>query len=107
MGQIHGENTDLTGGTQVCVPVTRQKYHRPRHNQVLDGYDNFNTYVVVGSLRATTNIGRLDLQCHVMNLYASKLLSRIYHNNNNKTVLQNLFVPYLCKSYKQLLSQIE
>ena len=53
------------------VPGTRQKYHRPRHNNILDDYDDFNTYVVVGSLRAATNFGRLDVWRHVMTLEAS------------------------------------
>ena len=60
MGRIHRENTDLTGGT-VRVPGTRQKYHCPRYEKLLDGYEYFNTYVVVGSLRATTNFGHLDV----------------------------------------------
>ena len=61
MGRIHGENTDFIGVTQVRFPVTRQKYHCPRHKKILDGYDDFNTYVVVVSLRATNNFGHSDV----------------------------------------------
>ena len=43
VGQIHRENTDLTGGMQVRISVTRKKYHHPRHKKILDGYDDFNT----------------------------------------------------------------
>ena len=39
--------TYLTGGTQVHVPVTIQKYHRPSHKNILDGCENFSTYIVV------------------------------------------------------------
>ena len=53
-------NTYLDGVTmQVCVPGTRQKYHSLRHKKTLDGYDDFNTYLVVGSFRDTTNFGNL------------------------------------------------
>ena len=61
MGIIHGENTYLTGGTQLRVPGTRYKCHRPRHEKIFYGYDDFNTYVIVGSLRGTTNSGSLDV----------------------------------------------
>ena len=47
MGKIHSETTDLTVGTQVCVPGKRNKYHRPSHKKILYGYDNFNTYDIV------------------------------------------------------------
>ena len=80
MGQIHGENTDLTG-TQVRATGTIQKCHRPRHEKILDGYDDFNTYVAVGSLRATTNSGRSDVRRHVMTLGASRVVSRLSQNN--------------------------
>ena len=87
----------LTGGTQVRVPVTRQKYHRMRHKKILDGYDNFNTYVLVGSLRDTTKFGRSDRQRHVMTLEASRVVISISKNNKNTTVLSTLFVMYLCE----------
>ena len=61
VAQIHVENTDFTGGMQVRVSGTRHKHHRPRHEKILDVYDNFNTYFVVGLLRATTNFGCLDV----------------------------------------------
>ena len=61
MGLIHGENTYLTGGTHMRVTGTRQKCHHPIHEKILDGYEKFSTYVVVGSLRDTTNFGRLDV----------------------------------------------
>ena len=47
VGQINGENMDLTVGTQVRVSVTRQKCHHLRHKKILDGYDKFSTYDVV------------------------------------------------------------
>ena len=84
-GRIHVENTDLTGGTQVRVSVTIQKYHHFRYKEILDGYNKFSTYVVVGSLRDTTYFGHLDVQ-YCMTLEASKSLSRISHNNNNTAV---------------------
>ena len=55
MGQIYGENTDFTGDTQVRVTKTRHKYHRPRHEKILDGYYGFNNYFFVVLLRAATN----------------------------------------------------
>ena len=107
MGRIHGENTDLTGSTQVRVPATRHKYHRPRHKIFLDGYDNFSNYLVVGSLRDTNNFGRLDVWRCMMILKAIRVVSRLSHNNNNKRVLSTLFVPYICKIQEQLFSKIE
>ena len=98
VGRIHRENTDLTGGTQVCVPATRQKYHRIRQDKILNGYENFSTYVVVGSLRDTTNFGRLEVWRCTMKSEVSIFVSRLSHNSNNTTVLSTLFVPYLCES---------
>ena len=87
MGQIYGENSDLAGGTQVRVPDNRQKLHCLRREKILDVYENFNTYVVVGLLRDTTNFVRLDVRRHVMNLEASRLVSRLFHNNIYTAVL--------------------
>ena len=98
MGQIRRENTDLTGGTKVRVPGNIQKCHRPRHKKILDGYDDFNNYVVVVSLRATNNFGRLDVRRHVMTLEASRVVCRLSHNSKNTTVLSDLFVTYLHES---------
>ena len=82
------------------VPGTRQKYQHPRNNNILDDNDDFNTYVVVGSLRAATNFERLEVRRHVMTLEASRVVSRIYHNNNNNnTVLSTLFAMYLCELF--------
>ena len=92
--------------TQVRVPGTRQKYQHPRNNNILDENDDFNTYVVVGSLRAATNFERLEVRRHVMTLEASRVVSRIYHNNENTAVLSLLF-PYIRESHDQLLSRIE
>ena len=61
VGQICGENTYLTGSTKLRVPVTRQKFHRPRYKEILDGYDDFSTYAIVVSLRDTTNFGCLAI----------------------------------------------
>ena len=74
---------------------------------MLDGYDDFNTYTVVGSLGATTNLERSGILCYLMTLEASIVVSRLYHNNKNTTLLSTLFVPYLHESYKQVLYQIE
>ena len=79
--KINGGNTDLNGGTQVRVPGTRQKCHRPRPEKILDGYDNSNTYIVLGSLGITANFGRLDIYLHAMILEDIKVVRRIYHNN--------------------------
>ena len=57
VGRIHGKNTYFTGGMQVRGPVAGQKYQCPRNNKILDGYENFSTYVIVGSLKAATNFG--------------------------------------------------
>ena len=84
-GLIYGENMDFTGGTQVRVSVTMQKYQHFRYKEILDGYNDFSTEVVVESLRATDYFVHLDVQ-HCMTLEASKLLSRISHNNKNTTV---------------------
>ena len=93
--------------TRIFVLATRHKYHRTKHKKLLDDYDDFNNYVIVGSLRATTNFGGLDVPPHVMTLEASRVVSRLSHNNNNTAVLSNIFVPYLRESYEQLLSQIK
>ena len=95
---------DFTYGTQVSVPGTRQKCHHPSHMKILDDYDDFNNYVVVGSFRDTTNFGSLDVRRHMMTFEASREVSSFSHNNNNTTILLNLFVQYLQKSYKKLLS---
>ena len=84
---------DLTGGTQVRMPGTRHKFHSLRNEKILDGYDNFNPYIFVISLRATTNFGFLDVWRHIMTPEASRVVSRIYHHNKNTTVLSTLFVP--------------
>ena len=85
----------LTGGMQVCVPVIRQKYHSTRHNKIFDRYDDFNTYVAVGSLRTITNFGCSDVWTHLMTSEASRVVNSLSQNNNNTTVLSTLFVPYL------------
>ena len=72
---------------QVCVPGTRKKYHRLRHKQILDGYGNFNTYVIIGSSRATNNFGHSYVQRHVLTLEASRVVSRLSQNNKNTEVL--------------------
>ena len=90
VGLIHVENTDLAGGTKVRVSVTGQKYHRLRHKKILDGYDNFISYVVIGSLKATANFGRLDVRRCMMTSEASRVVSSISHNNKNTTVLSTL-----------------
>ena len=87
LGRIHIENKYLTGGTQLHVPGTRYKYHRTRYKKILSGYEIFNTYAVVGSLRATTSFGNLDVRRNVMTLEASRVVSRISQNNNNATLL--------------------
>ena len=97
---------DLTG-TQVHASVTRHKYNRLRHTKILNGYDNFNTSVVIELLMSPTNFGGSYVQFHVMTLKASRVVSRIFLNNNNTTVLPTLFVTYIRESYKLLLSQIE
>ena len=56
MGQTNGENTDfLVVRTQVHVLGTRHKLHRPRHEKILDGYDESKDNAIVGPLRAATN----------------------------------------------------
>ena len=92
-------NIDLTGGTQVCVPGTRQECHRARHEKILDGYENFNTYVFIGSLRDTTNCGRLNVQRHVITLEASRVVSRLSQNCKEYDSIIN---P-LCTIYIQIL----
>ena len=88
-------NTDLNGVMQAFIPVNIHKYHHPRHEKILDGYDYFNTYIVVGILRATINFRRSDVRRHVMALEAIRVVSRISCNNNNTAVLSTLCVPYL------------
>ena len=107
VGQFHGEKTDLTGGMQARVPGTRHKYHHLMYKKILDGYDNFNTYVVIGCFRATTDFGCPGIQCHVMTLEDSIVVSKISHNNKSITVLSTLFVLHLSKPYEQLLSRIK
>ena len=88
---------ELTGGTQVRVPATREKFHCLMYKEILVGYDDFITYFVVESLRATTNFGCLGvLRC--MTLKYIRVVGRLYHSNNNTTVLSTLFVPYLHES---------
>ena len=50
---------------------------------------------MIGSLRATPNFGRLGVRLRVMNPEVSREVRRISHNNNIRTVLSTLFVPYL------------
>ena len=38
---------------------------------------------------------------------ASRLVSRIYHNNKNTLVLSTIFIPYIRESKNQLLSRIK
>ena len=80
------------------MDLTGYKYHHPRHKKILDGYDYFSTYVIVVSLKATTNLVRLDVQRRMMTSEASRLVSRISHSNKDTTLLSILFVPYLCES---------
>ena len=54
--------------TQVRVKGAINKCHCLRHEKVLDVYDNFNTYIVVVSLRASPNFVSLCVHRHVMNL---------------------------------------
>ena len=88
------------------LPVTRQKCHLPRYKEILDGYDDFRTYVIVGSLKCATYFGRLDAwRC--ITSEASRVVCRIYNNNNNTPISSTFFVPYLRKSYEKVLSLIE
>ena len=89
MDQVHGENTNLTDDMQVRVPGIKHKFHHQMHEKILDGYDGFNTYVFLGSLRATTNFGPLDVQHYVMNLEYSRVVSRLYHNNKEYNSIIN------------------
>ena len=50
------------------VKGDRNKCHRLRHKKVLNVYENFNTYIVVVSLRASPNFVSLCVHRHVMNL---------------------------------------
>ena len=86
--------------TQVRVKGAINKCHRLRNKKVLDVYYNFNIYIVVVSLRVTTNFVSLCVCRYVMTSEASIKVSRISHNNNNNntTVLSTLFLPYLHKS---------
>ena len=59
------------------LPGTRYKCHRPRHEKILDGYDDFNTHVIVVSLKATTNFVCSNVCRHVMTLETSTVVSRI------------------------------
>ena len=102
MGRIHGENTDLSGDTKVCVPGTRHKCHHPGHEKILDGYDEFNTYIIVGSLRPTIHFGRLEVRRHVMTSEYSRVVSRISHNNKE---YGSIIYP-LCTISTQILRTI-
>ena len=73
---------------------------------MLDGYDEFRTYIIVGTLKDTTNFGRLVV-LHRMTLEASRVVSRLSCNNNNTTVSSNFLVPYLRESYTLLLSPVK
>ena len=85
----------------------RQKYHRLKHEKILDGYDDFNTYVVSRSLRETIDFGHLDVQRHLMTSEVRRVVRGVSCNNKNTTVLSTLFVPYLNELYIKLLSQIK
>ena len=37
---------DLTGGMQVRVPGNIHKFHRPRHEKILDGYEDFFVWIM-------------------------------------------------------------
>ena len=56
-----------------------------KYKKILDGYDDFRTYVIVGYMRDTTNFGDLDVLHHII-LVSSRVISRISYNNTNTTV---------------------
>ena len=69
------------------------------YKEILDGYDDFRTCVIVESLRATTNFGHLDAQRRMIS-GDIRLVSRFSHNNKNTTVPSTFLVTYLCESYR-------
>ena len=89
------------------LPGARQKYQCMRKKKRLNGYDDFNTYVVVRSLRDTIDVEHSDVQRHLMTSEVSRVVRGIYCYNKNTTVLSTLFVPYLNELYIQLLSRIK
>ena len=95
---IYKSRTLLVVVTQVRVKGAINKCHPLRHEKVLDIYDNFNTYIVVVSLRVTTNFVHLCVCSYVMTSVDSIKVSMLSQNNNNTTLLLTLFVPYLRKS---------
>ena len=89
MGQIHGGNAYLTGGTQVHVPGTRHKCQHLRHEKILNGYENSNTCIVVGSLSVTTNFVISDVLRCAMTSGDSRVVIRISYNNKEYNVIIN------------------
>ena len=87
--------------THLHLPGTINKFHCPRHKEILDDYNEFNIYIIVRSLSDTTNFGRLDVQHYVMKLGASRVVSMLSCQNINTIVLSTLFILYLCESYEQ------
>ena len=71
----------------MCVTVTGHEYHCSRHRKILDGCDDFSTYAVLGSFKAATSFGRFYVHRSMITSEASALVSRLYHNNKNTTVL--------------------
>ena len=89
MGLIHGENKYFSGGTQVRVTRTRQKRHSTKYEKTLNGYDDFNNYVIVGSFKATTSFRYLDVRSHVMTLEARRVVNMISQNNKEYNIIIN------------------
>ena len=54
-----------------------------------DGYENSNTYIVVGSLRVTTNFVISDVLRRSMTSGDSKVVIRISYNNKEYNVIIN------------------
>ena len=48
-------NTHFTDGAQVGVTGTRKKFHRPMHEKIMEGYDEFNAYVIVTGYKTSTD----------------------------------------------------
>ena len=75
---------------------------KTRYKEILDDYDDFRTYSIIGSLRATDIFGCSDI-CRCMILVDSRVIIVLSHNNNNTRALSIFLVPYLHESYRTVI----
>ena len=72
---------------------------QPGNKKILHGFNDFRTYIVLGSLKDPT----IFLCTSLMIFLPSRVLSRLFYNNNNTTVSSTSLVLYIRKSYRAVI----